>query len=591
MSECVSASNADTARLAVTISSFAMTSSTNQHRSTPDGHGDEALSADLTQYNANINGEVSLVTQLVDFKGKERSEDQDPFVPVHNLPNELLSYIFTLGSEVERRGDDDDDSDEEEEEEDATSEHGPHFPFQVLVSHVCQRWRVVAIETPTLWTGLDFSEGPPFEKSRTWLERSKECPLDIELDCTVEPEPESESESDASEDQAGPASENEHFAPQMPGGPPLPPLRGKAITKLSSHISPTDLPVVRDLILPHSARWRVFEHMVDDFQIMYGILSALASIPEAPELRTLRLYHHEENEDNDHFMPAPLREPFFAPFCGRAPGLGKVTLWGVHVDWEACAFLQGLEELELAYHTKDVRPPYDTFIRILRGSPDLRNLTLSASGPAGNPDVDHWPADVIELPSVRKLTLAFVEPSYASALMKRLVFPNLQVLTLDFDPDDYSPLIAQLTKPAPNQRYSLCENLVELKLLGMHCSDSALYSLYFGLPNVLKLELNFHHLDHKFLGGLIAMEILEDGPKDYALPKLNFLKTSGVSGVRMRHLLTLRQSIKHVRMESKDDLKIEDLVWLPANTESFHLFDGSDDDDVDEDEDEDDEDE
>ena len=87
------------------------------------------------------------------------------------------------------------------------------------------------------------------------------------------------------------------------------------------------------------------------------------------------------------------------------------------------------------------------------------------------------------------------------------------------------------------------------------------------------------------------MEILEDGPKDYALPKLNFLKTSGVSGMRMRHLLTLRQSIKHVRMESKDDLKIEDLVWLPANTESFHLFDGSDDDDVDEDEDEDDEDE
>ena len=580
-------------------------SSTNQDRSTPDGHGDEALSADFTQYNPNINGEVFHVTQLADLKGKEKSKDQDhPFVPpsdgtpVHNLPNELLSYIFTLGSEVERRGDgddDDDDSDEEEEEEegeDATSEHGPHFPFQVLVSHVCQRWRVVAIETPTLWTDLDFSEGPPFEKSRTWLERSKECPLDIELDCTVESELESESGSEASEDQVDPASEeNELFAPQIPGGPPLPPLRGKAITKLSSHISPTDLPVVVNLILPHSARWRVFEHMVDDFQIMYGILSALASIPEAPELRTLRLYHHDDNEDYDHFLPAHFREPFFAPFCGRAPELGKVTLWGVHVDWEACTFLQGLEELELAYHTKDVRPPYDTFIRILRGSPDLRNLTLSASGPAGNPEVEYWPADVIELPSVRKFSLAFVEPSYASALMKRLVFPNLQVLTLDFDPDNYSPLIAQLTSPAPNQRHSVCENLVELKLLGMHCSDRALNSLFFGLPNVLKLELNFHHLDDKFFGCLFAMQILEDGPKDYTLPKLNFLKTSGVSGERVRNLLAQRRSIKHVRMEWTDDLNIEDKAWLHANTESFGLFVGSDDDDDDEDEDEDEDDE
>ncbi|KAN0139855.1 hypothetical protein V8E53_002517 [Lactarius tabidus] len=530
-----------------------MTSSINQHQSTPDIH------------------------------------DQDPFVPpsdgipVHNLPNELLSYIFTLGSEV-KSGDDDDD---EEEEEDATSEQGPHFPFQVLVSHVCQRWRVVAIETPTLWADLDFSEGPPFEKSRVWLERSKECPLDIELDCTVESEPETESDSEGSEDQADSASENELIVPQdgvaMPGGlPPLPaPLRGKAITKLSSHISPTDLPVVRDLILPHSARWRVFEHMVDDFQIMYGILSALASIPDAPELRELGLYHHDENEDYDHFSPAHLKEPFFAPFCGRAPGLRKVTLWGVHVDWEACAFLQDLEELELAYHAKDVRPPYDILIRVLRGSPDLRSLTLSASGPAGNPEVDYWPADVIELPSVRKLALAFVEPSYASALLKRLVFPNLQVLTLDFDPGNYSAFITQLASPAPHQRDSLCQNLVELKLLGMHCTDEALSKLFFALPNVLRFELNCHHLSGNFFGSLLGMEILEDGPKGYTMPKLTFLKTSGVSGERMCHLLIHRKMIKHVRMDRGDDVKIEEAAWLHANTESFGFFVGLDDEDDD----------
>ena len=585
----------------VSFPSFSMTSSTNQHQSAPDGHTDEPSSLDRTEYKLNINGEVFHVTQLAK-KMRQAAKKLAPFIPpsdgtpVNNLPNELLSYIFILGSEAEESDHDEDAEEDEEDEEDAPSEHRLYHPFKVLVSHVCRRWRVVVIEIPTLWAYLDFAEGPPFDKSRTWLERSKECPLDIELDCTAESESEAGSESEGSEDQGDSSSENELVASQdrvaMPGGPPLTPLRGKENKKLSSHLSPADLPVVRDLILPHSARWRVFELMVDDFQIMYGILSTLASIPEAPELRALRLYHYDDNEDFDHFSPAHLKQPFFAPFCGRAPKLSLVTLWGVHVDWEACAFLQGLEELELAYHARDVRPSYEIFIRILRGSPDLHNLTLSASGPASNPEAEaeaaaegeedhYWPADVIELPSVRQLVLAFVEPSYASALMKRLVFPNLQVLALDFDPDNYSRFVEQLASPAPKQRHSLCQNLVELKLSGMQCSGTALTALYAVLPNLLALELNCYHLEPPFFGYLFGMEFEEDGPKGYCLPKLTFLTTSGISGERMRHLVSHRPAIKHVRMDSKDDVEEEDENWLRANTESFDFFEGSDDEDDD----------
>ncbi len=574
-----------------------MTSSTNQHRSIPDGHDDGGgpSSPNRTEYKLNINGEVFHVTQLTNLKEKEKSrrqaiQIQDPFIPpsdgtpVNNLPNELFSYIFTLGSEAEESGYDDGAEEEEEEEEDATSEHGPHLPFQVLVSHVCRRWRAVATETPTLWTYLDFAEGPPFDKSRAWLERSKECPLDIELDCTADSDSESESESDdGSEDQAGSSSsENDLVAPQdrvaMPGGPPLAaPLRGGKEHKLSSHISPADLPVVRDLILPHSARWRIFELIVDDFQIMHGILATLASIPEAPELRALRLCHYDDNEDYDRFSPVHLKQPFFAPFCGRAPELGLVTLWGVHVDWETCVFLQGLEELELAYHAKDVRPPYKIFTRILQGSPDLHTLTLSASGPAGSPEED-WPADVIELPSVRQLGLAFVEPSYASALLKRLVFPSLLVLSLDFDTEDYSSfIIEQLVRPAPNQRHSLCQNLVDLKLSGMQCSDSALSRLYAALPNLVSLDLNCYHLRSEFFGYLLSA-VFND-PQGFVLPKLTTLTTSGISGTRMCHLLAHRPEIKHVRMDSEADMDKEDEAWLRAHTESFDFFDGSDDED------------
>ncbi|KAH9080561.1 hypothetical protein EDB83DRAFT_2513528 [Lactarius deliciosus] len=501
-----------------------MTFSTNQHLGTPDDHdGGGPSSPDRTEYKPNINGDVFHVTQLTNLKEKEKSRQQDPFIP----PSDWHP--------------------QEDEEE------GPRLPFQVLVSHVCRRWREVVIGIPTLWTYLDFAEGPPFDKSQAWLERSKDQPLDIEIDCTIDSDPESESEpDDGSEDQADSSSENDLVAPQdrvaMPGGPMPggPPLGGKG-HKLSCHVSPADLPVVRDLILPHSARWRTFELLVDDFNLMYNTLATLSRVLEAPELRALRLCHYDDNENYDHFSPADLKQPFFTPFSGRAPELGLVTLWGVHVDWETCAFLQGLEELELAYHAKDVRPPYKIFTRILRGSPDLHTLTLSASGPAGDPEVD-WPASVIELPSVRQLGLAFLEPSYASALLKRLVFPNLLVLSLDFDQDDYSSfIIEQLAKPAPNQRHSLCHNLVDLKLSGMQCSTTAVSRLYHALSNLVSLDINCNHLRIPF-----------------TIPKLTTLTT-----------------IKHLRIDSEAVMREEDEAWLRARTESFDFFDNSDDEDDD----------
>ncbi|KAI0300301.1 hypothetical protein BC826DRAFT_889194, partial [Russula brevipes] len=483
---------------------------------------------------------------------------------VNALPNELLSYVFTLGSGAEEDGDDV--SEEGEDDQVPMDEPGPPIPFKVLVSHVCRRWRMVAIETSTLWTHLDFAEGPPFDKSRTWIERSKECPLDIELDCTVD----GDMDSNESDDQADSSSSDDLVAPEDH-------------SPLSGLVSPVDLPVVRDLILPHAARWRIFELSVNDFQIMYGILSTLASIPEAPQLQALQLYHYDDKDDDDHFSPPHLKQPF-APFCGRAPNLTQVALWGVHVDWASCAFLQGLEELELAYHARDVRPPFDIFARILRGSPDLHILTLCASGPAGDPE--DWPADVIELPSVKHLVLAFVEPSYASALMKRLVFPNLSTLALDFDAGDYSSFLVQLARPAaPSLRRPLCQNLVDLKVSGMHCCEPALAAFYAALPNLAALNLNCYHLPREFFRYLYpglsgAHEI--DG---CYLPKLETLTTTGIDGTEMLDLLTQRTAVplKHVQMDSEADVDVEEEARLRKKVETFGFFDGSDDEDDDDD--------
>lgn len=57
----------------------------------------------------------------------------------------------------------------------------PHFPS--LVSHVCKRWRQIALDTGKLWSTIDFHEGPPYEKTREWLVRSKDSPnLELILD-------------------------------------------------------------------------------------------------------------------------------------------------------------------------------------------------------------------------------------------------------------------------------------------------------------------------------------------------------------------------------------------------------------------------
>jgi hypothetical protein len=509
--------------------------------------------------------------------------------PVNALPNELLSYIFTLGSQAEDDGDDDDLEEDVDVNEYgfATPRRPRRLPFKVLVSHICRRWRTVVIETSTLWTHLDFTEGPPFHKSRTWLERSKGCVLDIELDCTVDELADSDESDDLPDASSNDNDENgndERVAPDdrdaQSGDLALAKTKAR---RIPGRVSPVSLPIVRDLILPHAWRWRVFELMVNDYQIMYGILSTLSSIPEAAQLQILRLYHYDDNDDYDHFRPPHLKQPF-APFCGRAPNLDQLALWGVHVDWAACDFLQGLEELELAYHAKDVRPSYDTFARILHRSPDLHILTLCASGPAGDPE--DWPTDTIELPSVKHLVLAFVEPSYASALMKRLVFPNLSTLALDFDAGDYSSFLVQLaTRPtaAHHQRqHSLCHNLIDLKISGMQCTKSALASFYGALVNLASLNINCYHLPHHFFEYLFP-EVREEG--GCYLPKLETLSTSGIGGDEMRHLLRQRLEvpIKHVLMDSAADVTVKDEAWIRKKVETFDFFDGSDDEDDDDD--------
>ena len=134
---------------------------------------------------------------------------------IDNLPPELLSRIFEVGSAVNESEDKDDmpdddliangadeedtyDSDSEEELEDEDGdgdEEGtddeedsgatgssdslpPWLSFQVVVSHVCRHWRNVAFSTPSLWTTNEatLEARPPYESVSTWLDAVNASP-------------------------------------------------------------------------------------------------------------------------------------------------------------------------------------------------------------------------------------------------------------------------------------------------------------------------------------------------------------------------------------------------------------------------------
>ncbi|KAF7428310.1 hypothetical protein PC9H_007531 [Pleurotus ostreatus] len=90
--------------------------------------------------------------------------------PISLIPDEILSHIFVVGQ---------------------IPVH-PTLPFdtaavvspqfEVLVSHVDQHWRHVALSTRSLWRRIDIIPRKTITELQTYHDRSKTCPTDIRLD-------------------------------------------------------------------------------------------------------------------------------------------------------------------------------------------------------------------------------------------------------------------------------------------------------------------------------------------------------------------------------------------------------------------------
>lgn len=500
---------------------------------------------------------------------------------INELPAELLSHIFTLGSSCESEDcDDDDDEDDccssstvssansDDSASTTSSDYERYLPLELLVSRVCRQWRAVAIGTPLLWNNITYESFGDVPRIEAYVQRAKGAPLDISIDCTLDDGPvDSDDEESAEENQK-----------QQLGG----------------------LAKVVNILCPEVEHWRTFELMVSQYELMQIALTYLANAKSAPLLEELRLYHYEDSEEREEFVPAPFRDQGFVLFGNNVPRLREVALWGVHLSWEKTTFLTGLEELELAYHPKDVRPSYRDFLCMLRASPKLQTLTMCESGPKGmpaewlqslqeNPLPDTNPDEPlldIALPSVKSLVLAYLPQPFTLALLDHISFPKLTALAVDFEEDDYAPVAQRFARPMTGTNRSLLSGLENLKISGFPCADvSTLLSMAECLQKLKSLSIHLEYCSPVWQNILARTEdVPAENVQRIYLPQMETLYLTAATVDFIRQLVEARKErekpLKELFVDKDTDVPEDEKKWLKENVEVFDYFEGSDEEDA-----------
>jgi len=231
-----------------------------------------------------LNPSHKLTCGSTETKKRDKNVDQsvsggtkETRTPTHinSLPNEILSWILEVGVTL------DDPAQEREfidEGHNDDSDMDSLWEFATVVSHVCSRWRSCALAAPSLWTRIGSKGGLNYEKTTTWITRSKSTKLDIFLIFV-----------------SG-WRETQDFRPQ--------------ITKAMS------------ILLPHLPRWRRVILHFGTYAVLSQVLKALEG-NAAPELRVLSLDYMFDDCDYDAAMLPPT--PFLGG-PGSAPKLQSVTL-------------------------------------------------------------------------------------------------------------------------------------------------------------------------------------------------------------------------------------------------------------------------
>ncbi|KAH7922571.1 hypothetical protein BV22DRAFT_1048799 [Leucogyrophana mollusca] len=405
------------------------------------------------------------------------SPPQDDLCPVHDLPSELLSYIFELHAWPELGRRDGDrltyeelaESCEGDDERMTPSQGVPDtlaqpirlrglLPPKLTVSHVCKYWRDTALANPSLWTRIvarrDDVASPPFTPVflQTYLQRSGALSLDIDFQWQTW-------------DDESPEDYQTDISPFL---------------------------ALLYALLPCVPRWRTFNLDAPSWlmdQALY-ILSD-TSLPAA-QLESLQL---QQRPTNGAITADVTPRPFGVTlFGGAAPRLHHLLLVDMSAGW--LAGHQSIRTLDLEFNEECQLSglAWGLLLRALRALPCLETLKLTPHAPGY---VWTWaPTEVLEMPYLTKLVLRAHACSWTDNLLTRLAAPNLISLEFDF--------------PYPNQFFVslLCRMVVWVSSLGGGRRD-----LLAGLKEFVLTALDCESPCTALLyRQLIALETLELGP-------------------------------------------------------------------------------
>src|ERR1700735_2609495 len=94
---------------------------------------------------------------------RQRNSLRNQTAPISMLPNELLGIIFEYCYPPS-----------------TSLRTGP--PIEIVLSHINQQFRYIAINTRLLWARIELSFHTPFDKVIAYLERSRTSPFDLYID-------------------------------------------------------------------------------------------------------------------------------------------------------------------------------------------------------------------------------------------------------------------------------------------------------------------------------------------------------------------------------------------------------------------------
>ena len=274
--------------------------------------------------------------------------------PISSLPIEVIAIIFSISRLFDTR---------------LAGGKQDHLAW-LRVTHVCYQWREIALNSPLLWSHINFTN-ITLAGATEMLARAKKAPLHLEAYITT-----------YNRDHA----RFNTFKKELQS-------RVNNICHLS---------------------------MSADYVFLHGTLKRLAS--PAPTLESLSL------STNARYLGSPSQTTIpDTLFGGTAPRLFSLKLDWCNISWKS-PLLKSLRSLEILVPSSDVRPSLTDWLDALDRMPQLKNLVLESASPTA----PTFPFDIkrtVTLPFLTDLKISSSAEDCALSL-SHLVLPVLTELRI-----------------------------------------------------------------------------------------------------------------------------------------------------------------